>query len=56
MGVETTSLLRKAGGADVMVQELAELHHHAAHSLIRIVTLRESSGHNTNIGQIVTWT
>ena len=56
MRVETTPLLREAGAADVVVQELTELHHHAAHPLIRVVTLRKGSSHHTNIGKIITWT
>ena len=56
MRVETTPLLREAGAADVVVQELTELHHHAAHPLIRVVTLRKGSSNNTNIGKIITWT
>ena len=38
-----------------MVQELPQLHHHAAHSLVRVVPLREGSSDNPNVGQIVAW-
>ena len=55
MGVETASLLRETGAADVVVYELTKLHHHARHSLVRIVTLGKCSSHNSDIGQVISW-
>ena len=52
-GVQTAPLLGETGAADVVVQELPQLHHHAAHSLVRVVPLREGSSDNPNVGQIV---
>ena len=36
-----------------MVQELTQLHHHAAHSLVRVVPLREGSSNDAHVGKIV---
>ena len=36
-----------------MVQELSELHHHAAHPLVRVVPLREGSSNDAHVGKIV---
>ena len=36
-----------------MVQELPQLHHHAAHPLVRVVALREGPGNHADVGQIV---
>ena len=52
-GIQTASLLRKAGGANVMIQELSKLHDHAAHSLVRIVTFRKCSSNHANVGQVI---
>ena len=54
--VQTASLLRKAGGADVVIEELTKLHHHGAHPLIRVISLWEGPGHHPDIGQVITWT
>ena len=52
-GVEAAPLLGEAGGADVVVEELAELHHHAAHALVGVVALGEGAGHHAHVRQIV---
>ena len=36
-----------------MVQELAQLHHHAAHPLVGVVPLGEGSGNDAHVGKIV---
>ena len=36
-----------------MVQELAQLHHHAAHSLVGVVPLGEGSSNDAHVGKIV---
>ena len=51
--VETAAFLRETGAADVVVQELAELHHHAADPLVWVVPLRECSSNYSNIGKVV---
>ena len=51
--IQTASLLRKAGGANVMIQELSKLHDHAAHPLVRIVTFRKRSGNHADVGQVI---
>ena len=55
-GVQAASLLRKAGGADVVVEELTELHHHRADPLVGVVSLGEGPGHHPHIGQVITGT
>ena len=36
-----------------MVQELPQLHHHAAHPLVRVVPLWEGSSNDADVGKIV---
>ena len=36
-----------------MVQELPQLHHHAAHPLVRVVPLGEGSSNDADVGKIV---
>ena len=50
--VEAAAFLRETRAADVMVQELAELHHHAAHSLVGVVPLGEGSSNHTDVGKV----
>ena len=52
--VQTASFLRKACGADVVIQELAKLHYHGAHPFVRIISLWKCPSNHTNIGQIIT--
>ena len=54
-GVQTAPLLWKAGGADVVIEELTELHHHGAHPLVGVIPLREGPGHDPHIGQVIAW-
>lgn len=51
--VEAAAFLRETRAADVMVQELAELHHHAAHSLVGVVPLGKRSGNYPNVWKVV---
>ena len=38
-----------------MVQELPQLHHHAAHPLVGVVPLGEGPGYDPHVGKVISW-